>query len=584
MGFKDLLSDALGSVVRAGLDVATDALRKAQEPPEEGDPGASGLHTEGEGMESDTGSTAMVVAGVKPTALPPDPASESMRGLLYDPFALIDQLGYRDRPSGLTYSTLREMGRRVPTYLAVEMTRITQVGAFAQPQSDKRDPGFEIKLRDDRAVPDKEDRRRMIQLTDWVMQTGATWGPGRDDFSIFLSKLIRDSLELDQGCFEIVRARKGTPAEFYCLDGATIRLADVPPGAEGQIDRDTVRFVQVYDEVIIAEFGAYDLSFGVRNPRSDIRTNGYGYSELEMLIAVVTASLWAFEHNRRFFSQGSAAKGILNFKGSVPDSKLDAFRRQWQMMLTGTANAFRTPMTNVDDLQWISLSNTNRDMEFSAWMDWLIKVTCAVMQFDPAEINFTYGNTGQGQQMFATPVDQKLKASKDRGLRPLLLNVAKWLNVHLIWQLDPRYKLDFVGLDTKTADQAVALGKQKSTFLMTVDELRAEDDLPPLPNGEGAVILDPTWMQGKQAAAAAQQQQQQPQGAMGEPPMEPGQEEMPDSGEPPQPTEGAPPDAMSVFGNPEDQGQEKALRGSTLQKAAIARRVTRTVIRYDIDL
>jgi len=326
MALKDRLSSALGGVISYGLEVATDALRKAA--PE---------------SKNDTASMAMVVSGQKPEALPPEPTQDNPRGLLYDPFALIDQLGYRDRPSGLTYATLREMAKRVPTFLAIEQTRITQVSNFATPQVDKRDPGFEIKLRDDKATPSKEDTRRMIQLTDWMLQTGSTWGPGRDDFKTYLRKLTRDSLELDQACTEMVRNRKGVPAEFYCLDGATIRLADVPPGAETQTDEQQVKYVQVYDEIIIAEFSPYDLCFGVRNPRSDIRVNGYGFSEQEMLINVITASLWAFEYYRRFFSQGTSAKGILNMKGSVPDSKIDAFRRQWQMTLSGVANAWRVP-------------------------------------------------------------------------------------------------------------------------------------------------------------------------------------------------------------------------------------------------
>ena len=584
MALKDSLSSALGGMVGGVIDFAADVLRKASPAAEDGD-----------SSSDDTASMAMAVAGQKPESLPPQPAVDNPKGLLYDPFALIDQLGYRDRPSGLTYQTLRETAKRVPTYLGIEQTRLTQVSSFATPQVDKRDPGFEIKLRDDKATPDKKDVRRMIQLTDWILQTGSTWGPGRDDFKTFLRKFTRDSLELDQGCFEVVCNRKGVPAEFYCLDGGTIRLADVPPGSESQTGDDSiVKYVQVYDEVVIGEFGNNDLCFGVRNPRSDIRVNGYGYAEIEMLISVVTASLWAYEYNRRFFSQGTSAKGILNFKGSVPDSKIDGFRRQWQMTLAGVTNAFRTPMTNVDDLQWINLSQTNRDMEFSAWMDWLIKVTCAVCQFDPAELNFNYGNSGQQSQMYSTPVDTKLKQSKDRGLRPLLDDISQWLNVYLIWRLDPRYKLVFVGLDARNADQAVDLGKKKVTYLMTVDELRAEDDKPPLPDGKGECILDPTWLQ---FAADKDQANQPQQGPMGEPQM-PGQEGPPQlqqgespPGGPEGGEQGEQPDMEGVFGKPEET-EEKSLdrfyrarregRYSELQKAKPT--VTRTVVRYEVDL
>jgi len=447
----------------------------------------------------------MTLEGAKPQPLPPEPAMDEPTGLLFDPFALIDQLGYRDRPSGLTYQTLREMAKRVPTYAAIEQIRVNQICGFAQPQEDERDPGFKIELRDFKQTPSRKDVKRMNEITDWVQQTGTAWGPTRDDFRTFLHKLSRDSLELDQGTFEVGLNRRGVPAEFVCLDGATMRLADVPPGAEHRPDPTDIKYVQVYDEIIIGEFPINRLCWGIRNPRSDIRANGYGYSELEMLINVITASLWAFEYNKRFFSQGTSAKGVVNLKGGVPDAKMDAFRRMWQMMIAGVGNAHRTPMVSVDEVQWIDLHKSNTDMEYSAWMDWLIKITCAVMLMDPAELNFNYGNTGQASQMYQAPAEQKMKASKDRGLRPLLTYFAKWINTHLIWRLDPNYRLVFKGLDAKGEDEKVDLSKKKSSYLMTVDELRAEEDLEPLPDELGNVILDPTWLQNKQAAEMAAQ-------------------------------------------------------------------------------
>jgi hypothetical protein len=696
--------------------------------------------------------------GAKPQMLPPEPATEDPRALLFDPFALIDQLGYRDRPSGLTYQTLREMAKRVPTYAAIEQIRINQVCAFAQPQEDERDPGFVIEMRDPKKTPGRKDIQRMNELTDWTLQTGSAWGPSRDDFRMFLHKLTRDSLELDQSCFEVGLNRKGIPAEFVCLDGASMRLADVPPGAEHHPDPDTIKYVQVYDEIIVAEFPVDILCWGIRNPRSDLRANGYGLclhpdsriatdrglirieelagskfyvvlgenrypataistgekpvwtlrlkdnreikasadhrfycvgedgcwrwkrleelvsgdfiaedlsvgvyqgtradvvspafgariaqflkdhgtvdrrirgllenpprwgvtrnwlanrvedpellndlkwgqvevifveetsevvemydvcvdsefhgfsvdgvvahnSELEMLLNVITASLWAFEHNKNFFKNGASAKGLMNFKGSVPDSKLDSFRRMWQMMIAGVGNAHKTPMTSVDEVQWIDLHKNNTDMEFSAWMDWLIKITSATMLMDPAELNFNYGNTGQASQMFQAPAEQKLKQSKDRGLRPLLTYFAKWINTYLIWRLDPNYRLVFRGLDAKGEDQKVDLAKKKATYLMTVDELRAEEDLKPLPDGKGEVILDPTWLQNSQAQDMAGQQMGGEEGMEGEeavpPPGIPGIDDQAPEGQ------GEEPDFMEALS-----GAEKSMSAADRLRAS----------------
>jgi len=479
MGLRDRLTDALGGAIGGALDIVSDSLEKANTARSE----ALAL--------SETG---------KAQPLPPDPPAEDVKSLMVDPYALVDQLGYREKPGSLTYLTLRNMARKVPTFTAVEQTRITQVSAFGQRPEDDRDSGFEIVLRNDEDTMTKPDQKRANAIEDIILQTGTWWDPERDDFRSFLRKLVRDSLELDQACFEIQRDLKDRPTAFYAIDGATVRRADSLPQEPGQFDPEIVRYVQIYDEMVISEFGARDLCFGLRNPRTDIRANGYGYSELEMIIEVITASLWGFQYNKKQFSQGSLVHGILNFKGDVPDSKVDAFRRQWKMMIAGVQNAHKTPMTNVNDLQWIDFQRSNRDMEYSAWMDWLIKVTCAVMQFDPAEINFTYGNTGQASQMFGTNVDDKLKASKDRGLRPLLKDIANWLNVHIIWPLDPNFKLKFTGLDPKDEDKVLEHNKKRSEFIMTVDELRAQEDLDPLPDGQGEVILNSVWLQAKQGA------------------------------------------------------------------------------------
>ncbi len=429
----------------------------------------------------------------------PEPAKDDPKALLYDPFAIIDQLGYKDRPSGITYYTLADMCRRVPVVAAIVQTRINQVANFSVLQPTDREPGFQIKMRDKEGSPTKKEKQRADDIARWLLNTGSSQALGKDTFEVFMRKLVRDSLTYDQACFEVVPNRKGEPADFYAVDAATIRIADLPPGADFQDDPDRARYVQIYDDVVIAEFAIQELCFGTRNPRTGIRLNGYGFSELEMLLSTVTAMLWAFEYNRRFFSQGSATKGVLNFKGSIPDAKLDAFRRHWYAMINGVQNAWRTPITNAEELQWINLHASNRDMEFSAFFDFLIKISAAVFQFDPAEINFSYGNSGQTSQMFQAPAEQRVKSSKDRGLRPLLRSMSNWINRYLIWPIEPDMEIDFVGLNPRDASEVIDQEKKQVTYKMTVDEVRAVDDLPPMKDGKGEVILDPTWLQFAQA-------------------------------------------------------------------------------------
>ena len=75
-----------------------------------------------------------------------------------------------------------------------------------------------------------------------------------------------------------------------------------------------MKWVQVIDGTIVPGFTAKELAFGVRNPRTNINLQPYGFSELEMLIQQVTSHLYAEEYNSKYFSQGGTTKGIINIK------------------------------------------------------------------------------------------------------------------------------------------------------------------------------------------------------------------------------------------------------------------------------
>lgn len=141
------------------------------------------------------------------------------------------------------------------------------------------------------------------------------------------------------------------------------------------------------------------------------------------------------------------------------------------------------------------------------------KVTCALFRIDPSEINFDLrGGVGQ-QPVFMSTNEAQQKASKDRGLQPLLTFVEDALNRHVVWKVDPRWEVAFVGLDAKTEEQAMQLRQQQSSTTFKLNEVRAMDGLPPVEYGD--VVCNPTYigyrmqMMQMQAQMAAQQQPQQ---------------------------------------------------------------------------
>ncbi len=463
----------------------------------------------------------------------PAPADGQPKSWFADPFALLDSvgMGYRNAPTYLTYDTLRQVSER-DTYVApIILTRIDQVNTFARPQPNKYSVGFVIRPRfgDKKRLLTRSEKERVEQLQMLVLNTGLNYNLGRDGLRQFLAKFVRDSLVYDQACFESVRTRGGGIHSFHAVPSDTIRTATpkqmkgTPPRLS-ELKRD-VRYVQVINSSITAEFTIDEMAFCVRNPRSHVKAYGYGLPEIETLMTTITSHLWAEEWNRRMFSQGSTIKGLLNVKGNVPPVQFEAFKRMWHSQVAGVQNAWKTPMLNSEEVQWLPMQLSNTEMGYQMWTEYLCKVTTALFRIDPAEINFDLrGGVGQ-QPVFMSTNEAQQKASKDRGLQPLLNFVEDALNRHVIWKVDPRFELTFVGLDAKTEEQAQQLRMQQVGNTHTLNETRAQDDLPPLPDGD--VVLNATYIGYRQQKQQMAMQQQQAQSAPAGQPGAPGAAQQP---------------------------------------------------------
>jgi hypothetical protein len=158
-------------------------------------------------------------------------------------------------------------------------------------------------------------------------------------------------------------------------------------------------------------------------------------------------------------------------------------------------------------------------MEFEKWMNYLINIACAVYQIDPAEINFPNngggGSTSSGG-LGDGGMEEKLKHSKDKGLRPLLRFVESLINKHIVSKFDQRFVFAFAGMDSKSEKEIVELNAQRVKVYKTVNEIRKEEGLPKLEGGD--IILDPTYIQYLAQQQQAEMMQQQGGGGM------PGQE------------------------------------------------------------
>lgn len=479
MGIFDSIGDARGWIVGSNDDVSPEMMAKAMA---------------GRGM-----------------ATVSQPTEEKPRAMFHDPYSVMDWGGWRQRPSALTYETLRQSASANTVIAAILNLRTHQVAEFCRPQQGRYDKGYRVGLRDrrDKKKGMSKAEQKEAEAIERFLETTAVLLPNekpsdRDSFRAFTKKAVHDVLTYDQWCWEKIRDRRGRPSRFVALPSETIRpaVADVEHMDPAQL-RSRVSHVQVYEQTVIAEFATDDIAWCIMNPRSDLRANGFGFSPIEKIIRLVTAWLFGFEYNTKFFTQGSAIKGLLNIKGAIPDRQLRAFRRMWYSMIAGVNNAWKTPILNSEDIQWVSMHSTNREMEYGQWMDWLTKLICAIYGVDPVEINFIFGNSGQTSSLNQSrPNAEEVTESKDKGLKPLLTHIEDHLNSHMIWDLNPDFEFSFAGYDAKAEEQEREGWIKLVQNTHTVDEVRALMDEEPLPDGLGEVILNSTW---KEWAMAKQQ-------------------------------------------------------------------------------
>lgn len=444
--------------------------------------------------------------------------------------------GFKDSKGVLSFSVLRRMGD-IHIVKSIVSTRVEQIMNFMDFSEDEQKEGFTIRKKkslfstgDEKLT--NEDKKKISKIVDFLEKGGWTdkWD-NVDSLQEFISKIMSDSLTLDQLAFEMVRNRMWELQKFRAVDASLIRFLDSvdPRQREGfeqyRFKGHLPRYCMVWDEMILHNpitkepilYYPWELGFGIRNKTSDVRRNGYGVSELETLVEIITWILWGLTYNGNFFKNGSQPKGFINIKNpNISNSTLQEFRQAWTQTMVGVNQSHRTPVINGIDLEWIDLQKlSNRDMEFNEWTKFLIIMACSVYRIDPSELGF---NFKESQQIFGQDGQrERLKHSREKGLKPLLIFLQGVITKYIVSELDENYEFAFTGIEVEDEEAQVKLDSEKLSSGMV-----AMQDIFKKYNGrdfdpEKDIILNQVYQGMKQAEEqnkmfGASQPGQQPEG------------------------------------------------------------------------
>lgn len=434
-----------------------------------------------------------------------------------------------ERPTNFSFDMMRYMVDKTPVLSAVVMTRIRQIKRFCRVNEKGEGPGFQVRLKDQgvNSKLGKAERDSISALNSFITNCGWESNPRqrarlkRDNFSNFMSKIVRDSLVMDSSPIETEYKKNRSLGMdgFYAIDGATIRLCD----QNGYRGDDEIFALQVVQGNLRTAYTYDDLIYVPRNPRTDVLHGGYGMSETELLVNTVTGFLNAMTYNQKYFDSNAIPKGLLHLSGDYSTEDLVSFKRYWNNMVKGINNAWTLPvMVSKNQESKASFENFGVDVNeimFAKWMTFLTAIICAIYGIAPDEINFESFTAGTSS-LSGSDTEEKLINSKDKGLRPLLSHFEDVITDFIISDFSDKYEFHWTGLDEKDPQQAWI----EEQALRTTNEARKARGWEELKEDWANAPLNSVTMQPymAQVNAAIQEQQMEKQVAMQPPAEDPG--------------------------------------------------------------
>lgn len=444
-----------------------------------------------------------------------------------------------ERPTNFSFDMMRYMVDKTPVLSAVVMTRIRQIKRFCRVNEKGEGPGFQIRLKDQGVTSKlgKAERDSISALNSFMTNCGWEHNPRqrarlkRDNFSNFMSKIVRDSLVMDSSPIETEYKKNRSLGMdgFYAIDGATIRLCD----QNGYRGDDEIYALQVVQGNPRTAYTYDDLIYVPRNPRTDVLQGGYGMSETELLVNTVTGFLNAMTYNQKYFDSNAIPKGLLHLAGDYSTEDLVSFKRYWNNMVKGINNAWTLPvMVSKNQESKASFENFGVDVNeimFAKWMTFLTAIICAIYGIAPDEINFESFTAGTSS-LSGSDTEEKLINSKDKGLRPLLSHFEDVITDFIISDFSDKYEFHWTGLDEKDPQQAWL----EEQALRTTNEARKARGWDELKEDWANAPLNTVTMQPymAQVNAAIQEQQMEKQAALQPPGEEPGANQPGDAEQP----------------------------------------------------
>lgn len=427
---------------------------------------------------------------------------------------------------------LKKIAIRDELVASIVTTRANQISSFGRPRPTRFEKGFILETRREaleklNAEPDEAKKRKQKEdlqsrkdiATRRILMCGESKGWFDEDrlpFSQYLIESTKNAITVGRLATEIIYSYdKGNGKKkfhsFRVIDAGTIYRATNQQNAAASVRKqakvlleqvngnrkklpevyrqinsesfakDEYAWIQVIEDQPRQAFKADECLVHNFYPVADVELDGYPVTPIDMAISAVLTHLSISTHNRLYFQNGRASRGMLVVTSDDMDQRqLGAIRQQFNASINSVEKSFRMPVFSMgvgDSITWQPIDISARDGEFQLLSDMNSKTIFAAFQMSPEEIPAWAGlaKGSASQALSDSNNEYKLEVARDAGLRPLLSQFEDFMNNALMPLIDPMLAemcvFKFVGLDSETAEKESVRTQQDMPIHMTYDEV-----------------------------------------------------------------------------------------------------------------
>ncbi|GHV91202.1 hypothetical protein AGMMS50268_17050 [Spirochaetia bacterium] len=411
-----------------------------------------------------------------------------LQSALYDPLSMVDnrygnlRTADRSQYRGISCKTLRRVASKAWIINLCKLNLTRHIEPYLKPATNNNLRGFIIlKKGEDISKVQGKSSKEADAIEKFLIMTGREKDDSREDtFIKFCTKILNDMFDLDQMATEIRYSRNGKPYDFWAIDSATIEK--VLPGQENP---ENIKYVQVVDHIPYAFYTQNEMVFDFQNARTELDYSFYGQSYVEKCIDLITAFINTFQYNAGYFTENKLPRGMLLIDGDASQETVEQMEDYIYDIMSGSPTSqWRIPIIpsgrqkseGQNQIKWVSLNGTNKEMEFQQWNDYLTSAVCSIFGTSIDDIGL---QTSKAQPLFNGDAKHKYTENKSRVLGNVLGYLQSYLN-QIIEKFFPDYQLEFVGYEREDPKEVLDLDKVEMETFKTLNEKREEKGLKPL--------------------------------------------------------------------------------------------------------